>query len=50
MSEQKHEHGAGKTGGLPGQNADPGNSEISPDELDEVLPAEVADDGTQRNA
>ena len=50
MSEQAHESGQGKTGGLPGQNADPRTSELAADQLAEVMPAEVADDGRQRDA
>ena len=49
MSESTHEQGQGKTGGLPGQNADPRTSELPADQTAEVMPAEVADDGTQRD-
>ena len=45
MSE--HEHGAGKTGGLPGANADPANSELPTDQAAEVMLPDVADDGHQ---
>ncbi len=38
MSEQTStQSGAGKTGGLPGQNADPRTAEISDDERDETV-------------
>jgi len=44
MSEQPHpQTGAGKTAGLPGQNADPVTSKLSDDERDEsVAMADVA--------
>jgi len=47
MSEHGHEQGAGKTGGLPGANADPVTSESSADEVAEVLPADEAASGEQ---
>ena len=51
MSEQGHhsghEQGAGRTGGLPGANADPGNSELPTDQAAEVMLPDVADDGDQ---
>ena len=50
MSEATGEHGQGKTGGLPGANADPRTAELPADQLAEVSPAEVADDGGQRDA
>jgi len=38
MTEQPHQQtGAGKTAGLPGQNADPATSELSDDERDETV-------------
>ena len=50
MSESAHEHGVGKTGGLPGSNADPAAAFTSDDELDEVQHGAVApDDGVQRD-
>lgn len=50
MSQSAHEHGVGKTGGLPGANADPAASITSDDELDEVQAGDVAPDaGVQRD-
>ena len=50
MSESTPETGTGATAGLPGENAAPQNSEITPDERDEtVAMGDVAppdDDGT----
>ena len=42
MSESAHEHGVGKTGGLPGSNADPQASESPADEVAELQAGEVA--------
>lgn len=43
MTESQPQHGAGKTAGLPGDNADPRNSEIPDDQLrDTVSGAGVA--------
>jgi hypothetical protein len=39
MTEQQREHSVGATGGLPGANAAPQNSELSDDERDETVSA-----------
>jgi len=55
MSDQpQHEHGAGKTGGLPGANADPANAELPDDERDDTVSmsdvAPMEDDGRDSTA
>ena len=49
MSEQTHESGQGKTGGLPGANADPRTSELAADQAAEVMPAEASDSDAPRD-
>lgn len=42
MSESTHEQGVGKTGGLPGANADPAAAETPERELQELQAGEVS--------
>ena len=48
MSESTHEQGVGKTGGLPGANADPAASETNTDEVAELMAGEVSPPGNDR--
>ncbi|SDQ37465.1 hypothetical protein [Quadrisphaera sp. DSM 44207] len=48
MSEQA-QSGQGKTGGLPGANADPRTAELAADQAAEVMPTEESDTQAPRD-